>query len=217
MSLLKIKVGGTTKLVKYEALPGQYKKVRYIQSNGSNNSLTVNYNNPLFSGDDVFSVEMYIKTLADNSNEVFTMSTGSNGTGYTSLYFRLWPAYYPGQCQYVFSGKGFSSEKIYLYNTGNPLPREQVLLFTGQNVYINDTLFMNNLGRTSNVVGSIRFLAYTQDAALGKVEVYGSDMKLKEKLVPCLDKTANSYGLYSTATKTFFGRNTFSEFVPPQE
>lgn len=220
MGLLKIRLGnGTYRLVKYEAPPAQYKRVKYLQATDSNSLILMNYESPIFTSTDIFKMDIYIKNLVDRSGEPFIMTSAVNGTGSIALEFRLWTAYYPGQCEYNFSGyKNLHCAQIYRYDEQNPIPRKQELLINGQAVYINDTIFTENMSRDQINVGSLRLLRDCIDAAIGKFEVYDSNMTLKEKLVPCLNKNTGNYGMYSMKSNTFYaGSGTISEFIPPSE
>lgn len=198
-----------------------FRQVDFVQANYA--CVMVNLTGNCTSSD-ILKYHIYIKNLVDRSSNYIQLTNNVNSSGTHVFTMRLWPAFYPGQCQYDGRFDNTSYSYIKNYSDANPLVRDEIIVANVPNLCVNGSPYITTLSATNNYIyQSIRLLACDTggsfDIALGTVEILDAkSLDVKEKLVPCENLQNGEFGFFYVNNNTFYGHygneNDITEFIP---
>ena len=201
-----------------------YKQVEYIQSNDD----CIMVNNLNFKSSDKFKAQFYVKNRYDNSQGIVACTEAVNGSGNHGFNLQVNPAYYPGQFWYSVAFGSLNSYKVITYHSGSTYPdrpefeARQEIIAEAPNLWVNGDNVINNATLVSMNLTCVRYVSisssYSKNIAFGIFAIYDNNDTLIEKLVPCLNKSTNKYGVFCVNQKQFYGAysgGTITEYIPP--
>ncbi len=201
-----------------------YKQVEYIQS--SDDCIMVNNLN--FKSSDKFKAQFYVKNRYDRGQGIVVCTETVNGSGGYGFELEVNPAYYPGQFWYNVAFGSSASTKVITYHSGSTYPdrpefeARQEVIAEAPNIWVNGDNIINNASLGSRSLTCVRYVSvdssYSNNIAFGIFAIYDNNDTLIEKLVPCLNKSTNKYGVFCVNQKQFYGAytsGTITEYIPP--